>query len=231
MSDEEQPRLPDYFPLAPKGCAKQANAFFECFAAAGAQAPDTACMSWWVKRNSMPEIYRAAVAARPESNNTMKLKHHESKLLRKVDFLQWKSDNTLREAQVTSMVAKLKALKPDDAQREELSELLLRKLFAMGLVDSDAGLAKAEKVSVSAFCRRRLPVILVRLKMAQSVKEAVSFVERGDVRVGPTVITDSASSRGPWRLRAWAGDASQRRHIAKYNNKLDDDLLRVHSRR
>ena len=102
----------------------------------------------------------------------MKLKHHESKLLRKVDFLQWKSDNTLREAQVlrryhvtkredyvkysrlvgqvTSMVAKLKALKPDDAQREELSELLLRKLFAMGLVDSDAGLAKAEKVSVSA---------------------------------------------------------------------------------
>ena len=30
----------------------------------------------------------------------MKLKHHESKLLRKVDFLQWKSDNTLREAQV-----------------------------------------------------------------------------------------------------------------------------------
>mmetsp|Transcript_10613 Transcript_10613/g.34798 ORF Transcript_10613/g.34798 Transcript_10613/m.34798 type:complete len:86 (-) Transcript_10613:100-357(-) len=79
MSDEEQPRLPDYFPLAPKGCAKQANAFFECFAAAGAQAPDTAdadagrrglvecaktlgtykkCMSWWLKRNSMPEIYR-----------------------------------------------------------------------------------------------------------------------------------------------------------------------------
>jgi hypothetical protein len=42
MADEEQPRLPDYFPLAPKGCAKQANAFFECFAAAGAQAPDTA---------------------------------------------------------------------------------------------------------------------------------------------------------------------------------------------
>ena len=182
----------------------------------------------------------------------MKLKHHESKLLRKVDFLQWKSDNTLREAQVlrryhvtkredyvkysrlvgqvTSMVAKLKAPKPDDPQREELSELLLRKLFAMGLVDSDAGLAKAEKVSVSAFCRRRLPVILVRLKMAQSVKEAVSFVERGDVRVGPTVITDSAFlvTRSMEDFVTWAGDASQRRHIAKYNNKLDDfDLLQL----
>ena len=94
----------------------------------------------------------------------------------------------------------------------------------------NAGLAKAEKVSVSAFCRRRLPVILVRLKMAQSVKEAVSFVERGDVRVGPTVITDSAFlvTRSMEDFVTWAGDASQRRHIAKYNNKLDDfDLLQL----
>lgn len=29
-----------------------------------------------------------------------KLKHHEQKLLRKVDFLQWKSDNNLREVEV-----------------------------------------------------------------------------------------------------------------------------------
>ena len=64
----------------------------------------------------------------------MKLKHHQQKLLRKVDFLSWKSDNTLREAsvmrryhvtgredyvkysrlvgQVTSFVARLKATSP-----------------------------------------------------------------------------------------------------------------------
>lgn len=29
-----------------------------------------------------------------------KLKHHEQKLLKKVDFLQWKSDNNLREVEV-----------------------------------------------------------------------------------------------------------------------------------
>jgi U3 small nucleolar ribonucleoprotein protein IMP3 len=29
-----------------------------------------------------------------------KLKHHEQRLLRKVDFLQWKSDNNLREVEV-----------------------------------------------------------------------------------------------------------------------------------
>lgn len=180
----------------------------------------------------------------------MKLKHHESKLLRKVDFLSWKSDNTLREAavlrryhvtgredyvkysrlvgQVTSMVAKLRALKPDDAQRVELSELLLRKLFGLGLIDSDAGMAKAEKVTVSAFCRRRLPVVLVRLKMAPTVKEAVSFVQRGDVRVGPTVVTDDAFlvTRSMEDFVTWASGASQKRHIAKYSGKLDDfDLL------
>ena len=126
----------------------------------------------------------------------MKLKHHQQKLLRKVDFLSWKGDNTLREAavmrryhvtgredyvkysrlvgQVTSMVAQLKALPMENEQRRDLSGRLLHKLYSMGLVDSDAGLAKAEKVSVSAFCRRRLPVVLVRLKMAPTVACGVS---------------------------------------------------------
>ena len=31
-----------------------------------------------------------------------KLKYHEKKLLKKVDFVQWKSDTTLHEAQVIS---------------------------------------------------------------------------------------------------------------------------------
>ena len=71
----------------------------------------------------------------------------------------------------------------------------------MGLVDSESSLAKAEKVTVSCFCRRRLPVVLVRLKMAPSVKEASRFVEDGDVRVGPRVVRDPAFpvTRGPWR--------------------------------
>ena len=31
-----------------------------------------------------------------------KLKHHEQKLLKKVDFLQWKSDQNIREIQVNN---------------------------------------------------------------------------------------------------------------------------------
>ena len=100
----------------------------------------------------------------------------------------------------------------------------------MGLVDSESSLAKAEKVTVSCFCRRRLPVVLVRLKMAPSVKEASKFVEDGDVRVGPRVVRDPAFlvTRSMEDFVTWAGDASQKRHIAKYSNKLDDfDLLQL----
>jgi hypothetical protein len=34
------------------------------------------------------------------TNNMRQLKHHEQKLLKKVDFLQWKKDDTLREIKV-----------------------------------------------------------------------------------------------------------------------------------
>jgi U3 small nucleolar ribonucleoprotein protein IMP3 len=50
---------------------------------------------------------------------------------------------------------------------------------------------KGKKITVSAFCRRRLPVVMVsRLKMAQTVKDATMYVEQGHVRVGTDVVTD-----------------------------------------
>merc|ERR1711991_222081 len=95
-------------------------------------------------------------------------------------------------------VAKLKQLKPDDEQRADLSGQLLRKLYAMGLVDSESSLAKAEKVTVSCFCRRRLPVVLVRLKMAPSVKEASKFEYLAMCRfwdASPAQVTKSSMDR------------------------------------
>lgn len=179
----------------------------------------------------------------------MKLKHHEKKLLRKVDFFDWKGDNTLREAQVlrryhvtgredyvkynklvgmiTALVARLKTV--EESQRTEITEGLLRKLYAMGLINSES-LAKADKVSVSAFCRRRLPVVMVRLKMAESVREAVDLVQAGNVRVGPNTVKDPAFliTRSLEDFVTWTDHSKIRRHIAKYNDKLDDfDLLRL----
>lgn len=50
----------------------------------------------------------------------------------------------------------------------------------------------ASKVSASSFCRRRLPVVLMRSHMAETMKAAVTFVEQGHVRVGPDIVRDPA---------------------------------------
>jgi len=48
------------------------------------------------------------------------------------------------------------------------------------------------KVTVAAFCRRRLPVVMTRLRMCETVHTGVRFVEQGHVRVGPEVVVDPA---------------------------------------
>ena len=171
------------------------------------------------------------------------LKHHEQRLLKKTDFLAWTQDANLREVRllrryhiqdredyvrynrvagmVTALVAKLRQLPPESARRAQLSQLLLDKLFRIGLVDAASSLAKAEHLPASAFCRRRLPV---GLRMAQTMREAVAFVERGDVRVGPETVTDPALlvPRAVEDFVTWVDSSHVRRSVAKYNDKLDD---------
>ena len=63
----------------------------------------------------------------------------------------------------------------------------------MGILHQKSKMSEVEnKVTVSAFCRRRLGVVMTRLRMAENVKTAVSLVEQGHVRVGPEVVTDPA---------------------------------------
>ena len=98
----------------------------------------------------------------------------------------------------------------------------------MGLIDSATSLAKAEKLSASTFARRRLPVVMVRLRMSETLKEAVTFIETGQVRVGPEVVTDAAFlvTRNLEDLVTWVDQGKIRRAVAKYNDKLDDyDLM------
>jgi U3 small nucleolar ribonucleoprotein protein IMP3 len=134
-----------------------------------------------------------------------------------VDFLQWKSDAGHREiavmrryhvqnrddyhaynkicGQVRRLSHLLSRLPPADPFRTKYEDMLLSKLYDMGILDrgakmsdiegSDApvvkgfkgkekeveGAGKKEgKVTVGAMCRRRLAVVMVRLKMAETVK-------------------------------------------------------------
>jgi U3 small nucleolar ribonucleoprotein protein IMP3 len=178
------------------------------------------------------------------------LKHHEKKLLRKVSLYGWKGEENIRVAKilrryhiqnredyvaysricgmVTKLAAKLKTLKSDDPFRIAMTEQLLNKLNDMGLIDTDKSLQKAEEISSSALCRRRLPVIMMRLKMAETMRTAVTFCEQGQVRVGPHVVTDPAFlvTKSMEDYVTWVDTSKVRRAVHKYNDKLDDfDLL------
>lgn len=109
------------------------------------------------------------------------LKYHEKKLLKKVDFFDWKSDTNVREAtilrkyfiqkredyvkynkiagKITKFVGKVKLLAQDDETRVSLSTHLLQKLYNMGIINNTTNLTVIENLPVSAFCRRRLPVV------------------------------------------------------------------------
>ena len=76
--------------------------------------------------------------------------------------------------------------------------------------------------------RRRLSTILVRLKFAEHLKEAVTYIEQGHIRVGPETITDPAYhvTRNMEDFITWVDSSKIKRKVLQYNNKLDDyDLM------
>ena len=54
---------------------------------------------------------------------------------------------------VTQLVARIKKRRPDDPFRSKMTEDLLAKLYNMGVIATKSSLAKAEAITVSAFCR------------------------------------------------------------------------------
>mmetsp|Transcript_29463 Transcript_29463/g.55144 ORF Transcript_29463/g.55144 Transcript_29463/m.55144 type:complete len:101 (-) Transcript_29463:267-569(-) len=97
----------------------------------------------------------------------------------------------------------------------------------MGLVATKKSLQVCDKLNASAFCRRRLPVVMVRLKMSETLREAVTLIEQGHVRVGPETVTDPAFlvTRSFEDHITWVDNSKIRRAIMKYNDKLDDFVL------
>lgn len=179
-----------------------------------------------------------------------KLKYHEYRLLRKADFLKWKRESNLREVKVArryhlgnpqeyhsynkivgmvkQLCAKIKTLPPDDAVRMQRTEDLLTTLYDMGVIPMKTGLDACEKVTVSAICRRRLPVVMMRLKFAENLNEAVELIEQGHVRLGPTMVKDPALlvTRNMEDFLTWVDTSKIKRKVAKFNDTVDDfDLL------
>ena len=97
----------------------------------------------------------------------------------------------------------------------------------MGIIPTGSTLSQADNVSVSSICRRRLPVVMCRLKMAENLREAINYIKQGHVRVGPSVVTDHAFlvTRSLEDHVTWVDTSKIRKTIMKYNSKLDDYAL------
>ncbi|XP_041973646.1 U3 small nucleolar ribonucleoprotein protein IMP3 [Aricia agestis] len=175
-----------------------------------------------------------------------KLKFHEKKLLKKVDFISWKVDNNLNEVKVMKkyyiqkredytkynklsreirdLANKIKDLDTSAEFRTESSAQLLEKLYQLGLIPTRWDLALAANVNASAFCRRRLPVVMVRSRMTENLKQATKFIEQGHVRVGPEVVKDPAFlvNRSLEDFITWVDGSAIKKHVMEYNEMRDD---------
>ena len=98
----------------------------------------------------------------------------------------------------------------------------------MAVIPTKASLTQTHKLSTSSFCRRRLAVVAVRLKMCETLREACTFIEQGHIRVGPDTVTDPAFhvTRDMEDFVTWVDTSKIKRKVLQYNDTLDDyDLM------
>jgi U3 small nucleolar ribonucleoprotein protein IMP3 len=126
---------------------------------------------------------------------------------------------------IRQLAHRLSLLPPENPTRRKHEELLLNKLYDMGILSSASKLSAVENnVTVSAFARRRLPVVMTRLRMAETVQAATKLIEQGHVRVGVDEVTDPAYlvTRNTEDFVTWAVGSKIKRNIMKYRDELDD---------
>jgi len=175
-----------------------------------------------------------------------KLKYHEKKLLKHVDFHNWEVDNSLHEnkiirkyrilkreqytlynklsREIRNQIRTIRDLPPKDKFRAYATTKMLDKLYNIGLISTKESLQEAEKVTASAFCRRRLPWVMVKLRMAQGLKMATQYIQQGHVRIGPDICLDESRivSREHEDLVTWCHKSKIRTKIDEYNDERDD---------
>lgn len=169
-----------------------------------------------------------------------KLKYHEQKILKKVDFVNWRHNikevaimrryNVNRQEyqsylnlcfEIKKIAQSILDLK-DDAIRTRLSDMLTEKLFGMGLIKTKR-VKKCLTMDVKSFCRRRLSVVIVQSSMFQGpLSTAIKYIEHGHVRIGPRVVRDPAVFVTPDQEDYISWDEKFKRKIDEYRGEHDD---------
>lgn len=174
-----------------------------------------------------------------------KLKYHEKRLLRKVNFLEWKGTNTAREqlvstkymllnredyhnynkfaGKVRKLALALAKLRDSDAMKHRIGRELAQKLYSAGFI-KEKRLYNCSKITVADICNRRLPVLMKHIRMVSNIQDATKFVEHGHVKVGAIVVKDPSAiiSRGLEDCIAWVDSSKIKRKIEEFNEERDD---------
>jgi len=173
------------------------------------------------------------------------LKYHEKKLLKKVNFLQWKKTNSTREQLVTSkyllkdrdeykkynlvvgMIRKLAEtltrLADTDPTKLAVARKLINLLYDAGIIHARK-LVECTKVNVSSLCERRLPMVMVKRGMIKTFTHGDEFVQHGHVRVGTKTLSDPSVliSRSMEEYVTWSDGSKIKRKVEEFNGVQDD---------
>ena len=97
----------------------------------------------------------------------------------------WKMQSILRKQ--SSQVKKLATLTTEQGKKEK--EKLIKKLFKLGLVKSNAQLDDVLNLTVKDILERRLQTILVQKKLAGTMKQSRQFITHHHILVNNKLIT------------------------------------------
>ncbi|KAF7702712.1 U3 small nucleolar ribonucleoprotein IMP3 [Cucumispora dikerogammari] len=172
------------------------------------------------------------------------LKHHEQRLLRKTNFIEWLGDKTPIEQTITNryyisdisvfykysklvysirLTAKNISKLTDENKKTSFARLLTSNLFNLGVI-SKPSLLLASKIKIIDFCKRRLPSLMVQLRMVQNMKDSVRFIEQGHVVVGNVVVNDPnlLINNNMEGFIKWRDGSKIKALIDKMEDKYDD---------
>uniref|UniRef100_A0A8C1A3H0 IMP U3 small nucleolar ribonucleoprotein 3 n=1 Tax=Cyprinus carpio carpio TaxID=630221 RepID=A0A8C1A3H0_CYPCA len=158
-----------------------------------------------------------------------KLKFHEKKLLKKVDFINWEVDNNLHDVKMlrkyhiekredyTSQGTKIQGSDKKDGFRAQSTALFLEKLYSVGLIPTKQNLSLTNEAG-----KIQLPTIMLKLRMAQNLKTAITFTEQGHIHVGPEIVSDPAFlvTRSLEDFVTWVDSSKIKQHVMNYNEEV-----------
>ncbi|EPR79714.1 S4-like ribosomal protein [Spraguea lophii 42_110] len=169
-----------------------------------------------------------------------KLRYHEQRLLRKLNFTNWPISNAHEQQtlskyyiehketyyhykKLVSLIKKISTqIVLQNKNKAPITNTLINRLYNLNLIKNKK-LVDCHKIQISNFCERRLPVVLLRNKMVQNLKDAVRYVQQGHVKIGNNIIRDDnyLVDGNTEAIVQW-NKGKIKSTIDKYNDEEDD---------